>query len=405
MSRARVMLLLASLYVAQGLPFGFFTQTIPVLMRQQGISLGVIGLAQLLAIPWALKFVWAPLVDRYGTRRSWILPLQAASVVIVLATSFLDPLHGFGPVLALVLAANLVAATQDIATDALAVKMLDPRSRGLGNGIQVAGFRVGMILGGGALLVLYGTLEWTGATRILAAGLLLSTLPVLFLREATVAPPRERAGWRDAWSWLSLPGARTWLLVLLAYKTGDALATGMLKAFLVDGGIDIEGIGRILGYVGFAAGFAGAIAGGVLTTRLGRRRALVSFGVAQAVSVAAYALAARGVSTVGPPPDTPLLTLNEIYVLAGLEHFSGGMATAALFTAMMDACRVEHAGTDYTLQASAVVIATGVAQGASGFVAQSLGYAPFFLLSAVVSAAGTMLVVALWPRTLAAREA
>lgn len=402
-TRGRVFVVLATLYVAQGLPFGFFTQTLPVLMRQQQISLGAIGLAQLLAIPWALKFVWAPLVDRYGTRRAWILPLQAVSIVIVLGASFFDPLQGFAPVLALVLAANLVAATQDIATDALAVNLLDARSRGIGNGIQVAGFRVGMILGGGALLVLYGTLGWSGATRLLAAGLLATTLPVLQFRETPAPAARAPAPrLRDSWSWLALPGATAWLAVLLAYKTGDALATGMLKTFLVDGGIDIEGIGRVLGYVGFAAGFAGALAGGALTTRLGRRRAVVAFGLAQAASVAAYALAAHGVSTVGPPPAEPLLPLRALYVLAALEHFTGGLATAALFTAMMDACRPERAGTDYTLQASAVVIATGAAQGASGFIAEPLGYAPFFLLAAALSAAGTLFVAAIWPRTLAA---
>ena len=409
MNRAGVLALLASLYIAQGLPFGFFTQTLPVLMRQQKISLGFIGLSTLLALPWALKFLWAPLVDRrgsarFGRRRSWILPLQALAIATLLVASLFDPLDGFGPVLALVLAANVIAATQDIATDALAVGLLEPSARGLGNGMQVAGFRVGMILGGGLLLVVYDHVGWRGATQLLAGGLVLTTIPILFHREAPYVPVAPAPGPRDAFSWLAIPGATAWLAVLLAYKTGDALASGMLKTFLVDGGIDLAGIGKVLGYVGFAAGFAGAIAGGMLVNPLGRRRSLLVFGLLQAATVAAYSTIAGEVPTTGEPPPVPILALRDVYVLSALEHFTGGMATAALFTVTMDACRREQAGTDYTLQASAVVVATGLSQSISGFLAEPMGYAPFFLLSAALSALGTILVIALWGRTLPSRS-
>lgn len=141
--------LLSSLYAAQGLPFGFFTLALPVLMREAGWSLTAIGLLQVLALPWLLKFLWAPWVDHHGARRTWLLGLQGASVVaaLVLAALDLSPTHQ-GLLLA-VLVFNLLAATQDIVTDGLAVRLLAARERGLANAIQVGAYRLGMILGGG----------------------------------------------------------------------------------------------------------------------------------------------------------------------------------------------------------------------------------------------------------------
>ena len=150
---------MASLYFAQGLPFGFFTQALPVILREQGVSLKAIGFTAILALPWALKFLWAPFVDRYGSerfgrRRSWILPLQALGVLLLLVLAHFPPEHGLGALLVAVALTNLVAATQDVATDGLAVDLLEPAERGYGNGVQVAGYRAGMIVGGGLILAL-----------------------------------------------------------------------------------------------------------------------------------------------------------------------------------------------------------------------------------------------------------
>ncbi len=154
-------LLLLSLYTAQGLPFGFFTQALPVIMRQQDYALRWIGLSHLLALPWALKWLWASTVDstysaRFGRRRSWILPLQAASCIVIAVLGLLGD-GNVGWLVVGCLLTDLFAATQDIATDGMAVEQLSPRERGWGNGIQVAGYRVGMIVGSSAILILWTT--------------------------------------------------------------------------------------------------------------------------------------------------------------------------------------------------------------------------------------------------------
>ena len=377
--------LLGSLYFAQGLPFGFFTQALPVLMRKYGFSLGQIGLSSLLAMPWALKFLWAPTVDRYwsvrlGRRRSWILPLQLVAVVILVALALSGGAKSLTTLMGAVLLLNLVAATQDIGTDGLAVDILAPSERGLANGLQVAGYRVGMIVGGGVLLIFYDRLGATITFLAMAAFTALSTLPIGVLREPPPAPRETRTS-GAAVHFLRRSGSARVLLVVMTYKIGDAFATGMLRPFLADAGLSLADIGWLLGTVGFISGLVGALCGGALMRRLGRRSALVGFGLLQTVAVASYAVLAFAKPGRG-----------ALYAICGGEHFAGGMATAALFTCMMDWCSRETSATDYSVQASAVVVATGLASTVAGFSAQTLGYFHHFCLATALSL-GALLVV------------
>lgn len=378
----RTLGLLGALYFSQGLPFGFFIQALPAVLRQAGVSLAAIGLSTLLSLPWALKLVWAPLVDRHagsrlGARRGWLLPLQLASVALLLALALVDPARSLAWLVLGVLLTNLLAATQDIAADGLAVDLLRRHERGLGNGVQVAGYRVGMIVGGGALLVAFEHLGWALTFATAALLLLLATLPVWAFREPPRPAPAARVepGLRQTLRWFTRdPERRGWLVVLALYKAGEYLGTSMLRPFFIDRGLGLADLGVLLGGVGFAAGLVGALVGGAAVERLGRRRALLWFGVLQAAAVAGYAWSvspqAHGVRIWGP---------------VVLEHLASGMATAALFTLMMDRCRPEHAAADYTLQASLVVAATGAAAALGGSTAQWLGYGPSFLLGGAAS--------------------
>lgn len=375
--------LLSSLYLSQGLPFGFFTQALPALLRKQGMSLPNIGLTYLLLMPWALKFVWAPLMDRHGSerlgrRRGYILPLQLMSAGVLLLLA-LPGTPSTELLLGVVLVVNLLAATQDVATDGLAVNLLQAHELGLGNGVQVAAYRVGMILGGGAILAVFDAMGWRPTLLSLGIMLLVATVPIALYREPPSAPPARES--LDLSWWLKRPGVGGWLLLLILYKAGEALATGMLRTFLVDAGLSLTDLSWMLGVVGSTSGLLGALTGGALVNRLGYRRALLLFGVIQMGAVLLYALAARGAS------------MSFLALVCGVEHLASGMATASLFTVMMHECRPEHAGTDYTVQASLVVIATGGAAAVSGYSAQALGYAGHFLLSAALCAVGTVYVL------------
>lgn len=379
--------LLFCLYFSQGLPFGFFSHAVPTLLRSYDVDLAVIGLISFLGFPWALKFLWAPYVDRYrlpgvGQRKSWILPLQFAAIGVLLGFSLLRPeqlASGEWLYLFILLGLiNLIAATQDIATDGLAVQALKPSDRGLANGMQVGGYRVGMVFGGGLVLVIMAHLGWTQTFWVLALVLLAVSLPLFFFHEpergSAERPEPVVPAWSALWGFLRLPGVWSWVLVLALYKVGDSFGSAMGKPLLVDLGLSLDTIGWIGGGVGMGAGILGAIAGGYWVQTLGRVRALILFGVLQSVSLLGYAALALGYADL-----VWVVTANAV------EHFTGGMATAALFTLMMDACRYEQAGSDYSIQASIQVSITGLAHGLSGFSAKALGYDVHFMVAALLS--------------------
>lgn len=383
--------LLGTLYAAQGLPFGFFSQALPVFLRKQGHSLEAVGLSSFLAAPWAFKFLWAPWVDRHGSarfgrRRGWIIPLQALSTALLFSLAVFPAQGPLLPLLVAVFFTNLFAATQDIATDALAVDVLPPERRGLANGIQVAGYRVGMILGGGAVLLVFDALGWALSFVAMGFAMLLLSVPVLLLAEPE-RPSAPRAESPFAGHFLRRKDAFAILSLLLCYKFGDAFALAMLRPMLVDRGMTLAQIGSLLGVYGFTAGLVGALLGGAWVNRLGRQRALLLFGALQAVSVAGYALLAAGHMPTG-----------ALYALTVFEHLAGGMATAALFTTMMDWCRPEHNATDYAVQASVVVIASALAAAASGYSAHALGYARHFVFAAALAFAVLALVAHVFRR-------
>ena len=381
--------MLAALYFAQGLPFGYFTQVMPNLLRERGASLIVIGLSQAVAAPWALKFLWAPLVDRYGSpsfgrRKSWIVPLQAAMLCLLVALAVTQS-ASITWFVAGILAANFLAATQDIATDGLAIDILTPRERGFANGIQVGGYRAGMILGGSVMVLLLVAFGAWAAFLAMAALLAAASIPVLFARESP-APPRPVAIAEHAdVHFLRRPDAPRILALVCLYKLGDAFATGMIRPFLKDGGFELADQAVLLGTYGSFAGMLGALVGGALLVPLGRKRALVLFGAAQIAPVTTYALAAAGIGGRA-----------LVYGAVTTEHFASGMATAALFAVMMDFCRPHRAATDYTVQASTFVIAGGVAQALGGVSAELLGYARHFAASAVLAAASVPAVLLLY---------
>src|SRR5262249_48030540 len=187
--------LLGSLYFSQGLPFGFFAPVIPVLLRRDGFSLTDIGfLSSLIAIPWMLKFVWAPVVDRHwlassGRRRSWILPLQLFTALTLVALATFSSTPPAAVLIGSVLLLSTLAATQDIAKDGLAADMRPHGGRGAANGFQAAGSRVGMIVGGGLLLILHEQLGWPLTFIPMAMLIVVASVPVALAREP--APPAE----------------------------------------------------------------------------------------------------------------------------------------------------------------------------------------------------------------------
>ena len=387
MSRTQKITLLIALYFAQGLPFGFFTIVVPAMLRQSGQSLKTISLAGiLLTLPWLLKFLWAPFVDHRGTRRSWLLTLQVSGLVVAAVISQLQLEGNYVLLFAAAFMFNMIAATQDIATDGLAVRMLDARELGIANGIQVGAYRVGMMFGGGLLLKVLTLTDWSFAFVGMTALLALTIVPVLLMQE----PRHDAREVRPSTAQLSFGWLRRFLtrgILLLAalifcYRFGDQLLTTLLVPFLTDQGLGLGRISLLKGGVGNAMSIAGALAGGWLAFSTSRRNAVLISGVGQVASFMLYVIAALGVGGSG-----------LLWVATIAEGVLGTMATVALFALMMDASDPEHAGTDYTLLACVVIVVGMIANVCGGALADAFGYATAFTTGAVLALTGCLTLV------------
>lgn len=399
------LVLLASLYCAQGLPSGLIAHSLPVLLRQQGVDLALIGLLKLLALPWLLKVLWAPWVDRLasprlGHRRGWILPLQLGVIALITGLALMEPARLFDSqfmlLVGLLLLVNLAASTQDIATDGLAVRLLPPRWRGLGNSLQVGGYKIGMLVSGSGLLLMMDTLGWSLSLALVAALLVLMTVPIWRFAEQRELPfqpaQAEPAGpgllWRHYRGLLVQPGMLLWLAVLVSFKLGDALGSPMIKPMLVDQGWSNTQLGQLT-LISSLAGIIGAVIGGLLYARIGALRALIGFGLLQAGGIAAMALLVNAGSN-------SLL----VYAVALFEQAADGMSTVALFAVMMSRCRPEHEGADFTLQASVQLLLAGLVGATSGVFAQCLGFAALFVGAGILGLLALPVVLLYFRRAL-----
>ena len=378
---------LITLYLTQGLPHGFFSQALPTLLRQQGMSLEAIGLMSLVSLPWVLKFLWAPLLDHYQPlkrltrgridghiRKTWIISANAVAALVLIFIASM-PLEFWINQAAVGLACALLiltvfVVTQDIATDALAVENIPTAQRGFGNSVQVAGYRIGMIIGGGLLLAIFAQLGWAGTLWALSGLMILGLIPLWFWQPAPVKVNNEPV--LQHWmGFLRLPGAGAWLLLLLTYKVGDAFGTVMIRPHLVDLGVTLPEFAELLGVWGTVAGLAGALLGGLLLKVFNRLLALVVFVTLEGIAIGLYSLLTS-------------LDWTLIYTLIIAEHITGGMATVALFTVMMDRCREASAGSDYALQSCLVVLSTLIASSVAGFFAAQFGYVLHYYFAAAL---------------------
>jgi len=371
----------AVLYFAEGFPYGVIKDALPVFFRVHGVRLADIGVLTLVGLPWFLKFLWAPAVDLWGQRRTWILGCQGMLVLGILALLIIDPSRLTAVSWALLLSLATLSATQDVAIDAYTIELLDESEMGPANGLRVTTYRVALISAGGMLVALAGLMGWQAA--FLAAAILMGGVVLLSWQMPDPDRPRTTAGtrppgasaFRDA-VWVPLrqffahPGFVFVLCFVLLYKLGDMALGPMVRPFWVDRHFSMLQIGTVPGTLGVVSTIGGALMGGGLTKRWGILRALLLLGIAQAASNLTYAAAAA------LPPSTALM-----YTASMVESFCGGLGTAPFLAFLMSICDKAHAATQYALL-SALFGLTGMITGvASGWAAERLGYATYFAVT------------------------
>ncbi|MCB9744278.1 MAG: MFS transporter [Alphaproteobacteria bacterium] len=395
---------LGALYLVQGLPYGFQAKALPIYLREQGISLETIGYLSLLALPWMLKALWAPLVDRFylpavGRRRSWVLPMQAGMAACAAAGAFARMPEDMHLLAGLILLMNVFAATQDVAVDGWAVELLGQDELGPANAAQVVGYKLGMLLSGGLLVTATASIGWSGLFAVMA-GLTLAVLVLVGITEesppAAESPPPDSLAdiLRALKLALARPGVGWVMAFIVSYKLGETLIDAMFKPFLVDQGFTAPQIGLWVGTWGTVASLLGSLAGGALAARLPLLRAV---GIAATLRVLPE-LGQLGLA-VAAGAGGPLAEVGVIAVTCG-EHFFGGLLTTAMFAWMMSQVDRRIGGTHYTVLASVEVLGKLGAGFVSGRIAASLGYVGVFGLGVGL---GVAYLALLWPLSRAPR--
>ncbi|MBK9259777.1 MAG: MFS transporter [Polyangiaceae bacterium] len=388
-SRPFVLATLGSLYLVQGLPYGFQAEALPSFLAERGVTLESIGFSAALAAPWMCKALFAPLVDRFGSsrigrRKSWILPLTVLLAASAIAAAFVAEGPSLTPLMALIFLMNLFAAAQDVAVDGLAVDLLEPSELGAGNAIQVIGYRLGMIMSGGVLVWASKFIGWNGLFFVVAAISTLGLLAAWSLREPAETHPSavetERPSMgeilRLAWTATKANGGAGLLAVIATYKMGESMAEAMWKPFLVkQAGYTPAELGLWVGTYGAVAAILGSVVGGFLARRFSFPVALFIPAAFRVLGIAfQWALVKAGFPSKG-----------AVIGVTVFEHFFAGMITPIMFALMMSRVDRSIAATHYTFLATIEVFGKAPTKLFSGVVAKHFGFSGVFAASALAS--------------------
>lgn len=374
-------LTLFSLYIAQSVPMSFFTTVIPVLMRQENYSLELIGLVQLIKLPWAIKFLWAPLVDKAGgspgNYRKIIFRSEMFYALIILLIGFFNMESNLSLILFLMVIAIAASATQDIATDAFAIKILSTEERGLGNSMQSAGGFLGALLGSGVLLIVYNYFGWRYLFMGLALFVVAALIPLYFYRTAPERP-EEKTGkairMNDLLLFFTQKGITRRILLLLLYYSGIVGIMAMLKPWLIDMGLSVSQIGFVSGIFGTAMGAIFAFIGGILIRKIGRKKSIRAFAFGNGFAALSFCLISLG-----------NVTIAGIYIVTGLIWVSYSMSTVVIYTISMDIVRKGREGTDFTIQIVITQIGSLIMAVLSGKFAGFFSYTHLFFASLILA--------------------
>ncbi len=395
LSVPRVLVVIAGLYLTQSAIGGLTFMGVPTVLRAAGVGLDGIGLLSLLMLPWALKVLWAPAVERLrlapdGRRRSRPIALAGQGVALAaLATlAFGDPATlGMRLIVTLAVVAVIIA-TVDIACDGFMIDHLPPASRSWGNVMQVGGGFLGMVIGGGLFLVLVDRWGWSAGIGLTVALLTILSLPMAVTREPS-GKGSGQATHRPSLAYaVRRKEVRLGLMTVVLTLAGLRLTQMIIGPFLIDHGVDLGTAGMLSGGLGVAAGVVGVLGAGICVRRWGARRVLVA---ALYACVPLFA----GFVVIAPEEGLPLP------LLAGLvlgHSVLGGVLFVSLYTAMTGWSSPRQAGLDFTLFQCMDAAVAGLAGLNGGVLTEHLGYATAFGLSALLTLAGAVFVPGLVAR-------
>lgn len=380
------------LYIAQTIPMSFFSTVLPVIMRQQDFSLQAIGMLQFIKLPWILKFIWSPVVDRTSHNlthfKRWIFTSELVYAVLILSVSFLNLKTDFQVILPLVILAFIASATQDIATDALAVLSFDKKNKSMVNSMQSLGSFGGAMIGGGVLLLLYHSLGWNQLLPYLAVFVAIALIPLVFFKEKDVDQPIESknnsaVSFDDWLGFFKQKGIWKQVIFLFIYFAGLIGILSMLKPMLVDYGYNMKQIGVMSGVIGSSIGCLGSLLGGFIVRKIGCFIPRIIFAVMILLSAIYFYLLVTRL-------DVNIATLHFGISLLWLSY---GLGTIVVYTTSMECVRKGFEGTDFTLQTVITHISGMIMAVGAGKLADVLGYDSLFLVEIAIAAVSLLYIL------------
>lgn len=378
-----------------GLPLLLTITVLQAWMKEEGVDLTVIGMMALVGLPYTLKFLWAPVLDRFtlpflGRRRGWLLVAQVALMFSISGLGFTEPGKSPWMVAFIAFLVTFFSASQDIVVDAYRREDLPDEELGLGASLYVNGYRVGMLLASGGGLIMADHMPFSMVYLVMAVCMLPGVLTTLLapepdihdsapktIKEAVVLPLIE---------YFNRKGALWILAFILLYKIGDTMASAITIPFYLDIGFSKTQIGTVVKLFGFWATVGGGLIGGVIMLRLKINRSLWVFGFFQAISTAGFALLAR----IG----------NSLFALSAVitfENFSSGMGTAAFVAFMASITDKRFTATQYALLSSLMGVPRVIASAPTGFLVKHLGWETFFIVCTLIAVPGLLLLLKFAP--------
>lgn len=375
---------------ACGAPLLLTSSVLQAWMTEQGVDLSVIGLYSLVGLPYTLKFLWAPVFDRYtlpflGRRRGWMLVTQFTLILALVALGLTNPAQTPWLVAVAACVVTFFSASQDIVIDAYRREDLSDNQLGLGSSLYVNGYRLGMLLAGSGGLILADHVSFARVYLLMAGSLLVGVVTTLLCREPPLVKGTPRT-FREAIinpfvDYFSRDRALLLLLFILLYKLGDQMASTLTTPFYLSLGFSKTEIGAVAKLFGFWSAIAGGLVGGAILLRIGIIRSLWIFGFLQAAAILSFSvLALMGHSLVG------------LAVAIVLEQLTSGMGTSAYVAYMASLTNKRFTATQYALLSSCMGIPRVIIAAPAGWLAESLGWPLFFVGCAVVAVPGLLLL-------------
>lgn len=389
-SKGRDTLLLLLLGFASGLPLALTSGTFQAWMTVAGLDLTTIGFFSLVGQAYVFKFLWSPLMDRYslpflGRRRGWLLLTQIMLVILIFAIGCLNPQRDLWFMAGLAVLIAFFSASQDIVFDAYKTDILSADQRGNGAAVSVLGYRIAMLVSGGlALWIAHYYIGWRSTYWLMSALMFIGIIATLKAREpsSVVTAPRsiEQAIVEPLKDFFSRNNAWLILLLIVLYKIGDAFAGSLSTTFLIRGvGFNVGEVGLVNKTFGLLATIVGVLIGGMLMQRMTLFRALMIFGLLQAVSNFGYWILAV--------TDKNIVTMGSVIFL---ENLCGGMGTAAFVALLMTLCNKSFSATQFALLSALSAVGRVYVGPVAGWFVEQYDWPLFYLFTILASIPGLL---------------